>query len=210
MRMPGQVDHLVYAVPDLDRAIEDLEKRLGVRAAPGGRHSGEGTRNALIGLGTDSYLEILAPDPDQPLPSRSLWLGLEGRKTPRLTAWAVKGRHLEALVHRAQESGVRLGHVEAGSRRRPDGSLLQWEFTDPHTVVAEGLVPFFIDWGSSAHPASAAPAGVSLLALRAEHPRPAGVTALLRGLGLQLPVTKGDRAALIAHLETPRGVVELR
>jgi Glyoxalase-like domain len=208
--MSGQVDHLVYAVPDLDRAVEDLEKRLGVRAAPGGRHPGEGSRNALIGLGTGCYLEIVAPDPDQPLPSRPLWLGLEGRKTPRLTAWAVKGRDLQALVHRAQQSGVRLGPVETGSRRRPDGVVLRWEFTDPHAVVAEGLVPFFIDWSSSDHPATAAPAGVSLLALRAEHPRPAGVMALLRGLGLQLPVTKGDRAALIAHLDTPQGVVELR
>ncbi len=208
--MSGQVDHLVYAVPDLDGAVEELENRLGVRAAPGGKHPGEGTRNALIGLGPDCYLEILARDPDQPLPSRPLWLGVEGRTTPRLTAWAVKADRLEALVHRAQEAGVRLGAVESGSRRRPDGVALHWEFTDPHVLVAEGLVPFFIDWGSSPHPAATAPQGATLVALRAEHPNPAGVAALLRGLGLRLPVTKGDRAALVAHLETPGGVVELR
>jgi hypothetical protein len=105
---------------------------------------------------------------------------------------------------------VRLGPVVSGSRKRTDGVLLTWSFTDPHAVVADGLVPFLIDWGTSPHPAASAPAGVSLLALRGEHPNPAGVRSLLRPLGLELPVTKGAQSALIASLETPRGLVELR
>ena len=204
------LDHLVYAVPDLDRGVEELERMLGVRAVAGGRHPGEGTRNALIALGQDSYLEILAPDPGQPLPDRPLWLGLEGLKRPCLTAWAVKVRELEETAGRARASGVRLGPAIEGSRGPADGVLLTWTFTDPHAVVADGLVPFLIDWGASPHPAASAPGGVSLLALRAEHPNPAGVRRLLRALGLNLPITKGPRAALIATLETPRGLVELR
>jgi len=58
-----RVDHLVYAVPDLDAAVSDLERRLGVRAAPGGQHPGRGTSNALIAPGPDSYLALPAPDP---------------------------------------------------------------------------------------------------------------------------------------------------
>jgi hypothetical protein len=204
------VDHLVYAAPDLDSAVEDLERRLGVGAVAGGRHPGEGTRNALIALGPSSYLEILAPDPLQPPPNRALWLGVEGLARARLTAWAVKGRDLEGLVRRAREGGVRLGRVIEGARRRPDGVMLAWSCTDPHTVVADGLVPFFIDWGGSPHPAVSAPQGASLSALRAEHPNPAGVAALLKALGLDLPVTKGPRSALIAVLETSGGLVEMR
>jgi len=205
-----QLDHLVYAVPDLEKGIEQLEAKLGVRAAVGGRHVGEGTRNALIGLGKGAYLEILSPDPGQPLPARPLWLGLEGLSRPRLTAWAVKARGLDDEAARARMAGVRLGPVEEGGRKLPDGRLLSWKFTDPHIQVADGLVPFLIDWGTSPHPSATAPQGITLLALRAEHPNPAGVRPLVRALGLNLPVTKGPRAALIAGLETPKGFVELR
>jgi Glyoxalase-like domain len=205
-----ELDHLVYATPDLERTVEDLEASLGVGAAGGGRHLGEGTRNALIGLGASRYLEILGPDPSQPPPRRPIWLGLEGLGRPRLTAWAMRARNLDGVSHRALAAGARLGAVESGSRRRDDGSLLTWRFTDPHVVVADGLVPFFIDWGASPHPAASAPGGVSLLALRGEHPYPAGVASLLRALGVNLPITKGDRAALIAVLESSGGTVELR
>lgn len=204
------MDHLVYAAPELEAAIDSLERRLGVRAIPGGSHPGEGTRNALIALGPACDLEILAPDPHQTPPNRPLWLGLEGLVKPRLTAWAVKAADLEELGSRAAESGVRLGPVISGSRRRSDGLVLFWRFTDPHVVAADGLAPFFIDWGTSSHPAASAPGGASLAALRAEHPNPAGVADLLRALGVDLPVTKGPRSALIAVLQTPNGLVELR
>ena len=203
------LDHLVFATPDLDRTVGELEGRLDIRAAAGGAHPGEGTRNALIGLGPSSYLEILGPDPGQVPFDRPFWLGLEGLERPRMTAWAVKATDLDELRERAARNGVRLGPVIEGSRRRPDGTRLFWRFTDPHSVVAEGLVPFFIDWGESVHPAATAPQGATLSALRAEHPNPDGVAALLRGLGLPLPVTKGPRAALIAVLQTPKGLVEL-
>ncbi len=47
----SRVDHLVYAVPDLDRGIAYIEQLLGIRATLGGRHVGRGTHNALLALG---------------------------------------------------------------------------------------------------------------------------------------------------------------
>ena len=208
--MKPEIDHLVYATPDLEATVDELEASLGVRAVVGGRHVGEGTRNALLALGPSSYLEILGPDREQPRPGRALWLGLEGLTAPRLTRWAMRSQDLASIDERARAAGARLGPIEDGKRRRADGSLLTWRFTDPHVAPADGLVPFFIDWGPSPHPASSAPPGASLLALRAEHPYPAGVASILRALGIDLPITKGDRPALIAVLEGPKGTVELR
>ena len=63
------VDHLVYGTADLDRGISEVERVLGVRACLGGQHPIWGTRNALVALGPDSYLEIIAPNPDHSPPS---------------------------------------------------------------------------------------------------------------------------------------------
>ena len=95
-------------------------------------------------------------------------------------------------------------------QRRPDGALLSWRYTDPRTVLADGLVPFFIDWGQSPHPAQTAAQGCSLIALRAEHPDAQRVQRLLGDLGIDLPVQSGPRPVLIAVIDSPRGRVELR
>ena len=102
-----------------------------------------------------------------------------------------------------------LGDVRRGSRRRPDGTLLSWTFTDPRTVLGDGLIPFLIDWGESPHPGGA-PTGIELLGLRGEHPTPAEIVAMLRRLNVDLPVSEGPQAALVATFATPRGPVELR
>ena len=206
----ARVDHLVYATPDLNRGVEALEKLLGVRATPGGQHPGRGTRNALITLGPATYLEIIAPDPEQPHPKTPRPFGIDGLKEPRLVAWAAKGDDLDRLKDEASRNGARLGEVISGSRRRTDGVLLSWRYTDPQTVLADGLVPFFIDWGQSPHPARTAAQGASLIALRAEHPDAQRVQRLLRELGLDLPVQKGATPALVAIIDAPRGRVELR
>ena len=204
------VDHLVYAAPALGPAIADLERRLGVRATPGGQHPGEGTRNAIIPLGPAVYLEIVAPDPSQPSPPRPRWFGIDELRAPRLVTWAAKGTRLDELVVAARRIGLPIGPVRSGSRHRPDGTTLTWELTDPLTTVADGIVPFFIDWGTSPHPAGTGPRDIALVGLRAEHPDGDRIGARLLQLGVDLEVTVARGPALIATLETPRGRLELR
>ncbi len=97
-----------------------------------------------------------------------------------------------------------------GSRTRPDGVVLSWRYTDPNVAVADRLVPYFIDWGSSPHPAATAAKGATLIGLRAEHPDAPRVQGLLDQLELALIVRSGPRPALIATIDSPKGRVELR
>jgi hypothetical protein len=206
----AQIDHLVYATPDLDLGVRTIEGLLGVRATAGGQHPGLGTRNALIALGPSSYLEIIGPDLDQPRPARTRRFGIDELKAPRIIGWVAKGSGLERIVGNARNGGIALGSVIAGSRKRPDGVLLSWRYTDPDVVLEHRLIPFFIDWGASPHPASTAPRGATLVAFRAEHPAPERIQGMLRQLGLNLSVQPGDQPALIAIIESPKGRVELR
>ena len=205
-----RLDHLVYATPDLNLGIDTIEKVLGVRATPGGQHPGLGTRNALVALGPTSYLEIIGPDPEQPKPAGPRRFGIDELKAPRIVRWVAKSSDLETVAANAAQKNVKLGPVIPGSRRRPDGVVLSWRYTDPNVVEANGLIPFFIDWGTSPHPSATAARGATLLQVRAEHPDAMRVQKMLDALGLDLRVQKGSAAAIIATIEGARGRVELR
>jgi Glyoxalase-like domain len=205
-----RVDHLVYATPDLEASVNNLEKRLGVRAAAGGQHPGRGTRNALLRLGERSYLEIVGPDPSQAWDDTPRWFGIDANSGSRLMTWAANATSLDDVIANANRNGLRLGPVTSGSRMRSDGVMLRWNFTDPVTIIADGLVPFFIDWGRSPHPAVAAPDGVKLVSMRAEHPEPGKVADALSSLGIPMQVDYNHEPSLIAELQTPNGLIELR
>ena len=206
----GELDHLVYATPDVDATVADLEEKLGVRAATGGRHVGRGTRNALIGLSEFSYFEIIGADPTQPDAPRPLWFGIDTLSAPRLVTWAIQLGDVERVMGDAARAGVILGTLAHGSRQSADGSTLRWRLTNPDVMLDDGLVPFLIDWGSSRHPAASAPRGVTLRSLRGEHPEPDRVSRHLAAVGASLPVVRAARPALVAVLVGRRGEVELR
>lgn len=207
---PLRLDHLVYAVPELGAGVADLEKRLGIRATPGGKHVGLGTHNALIALGEDQYLELIAPDPEQPDPERPRPFGVDALTAGRLVTWAAKESDLEARAEAAREAGYDAGSIVDMSREAPGGQRISWRLTLSSTPVGDGLVPFLIDWGATPSPAGALPKGCRLVGLRAEHPEPGAVRAALDALGAELPLAQAAAASLIASLDTPLGRVELR
>jgi len=203
------LDHIIYASPDLERAIEKVRALTGVEPVHGGSHPGRGTRNALVSLGPDTYIEILAPDPSQS--AEALTLAADRiPQTGRVINWAAKCGDLEEAVESASRNEVDLGRIEPMWRTLPSGSQLAWRLTRG-TLLADGLVPFLIDWGESPHPAASAPSGCALQYFRAEHPDPIRVRDYLALLGLQdmLEVSKGPVPHLLAALSTPNGPVVL-
>lgn len=205
----GDLDHLVYATPDLDATVADLEEKLGVRPATGGRHMGRGTRNALLRLSDFSYLEILAPDPAQNV-AKPLWFGLDTLPAPRLLTWAIQLGDVERVMGDAARAGVMLGTISHGSRQTTDGETLRWRLTNPDAMIDDGIVPFLIDWGVSRHPATTAPRGVTMRAMRGEHPDAERVSRHVAAVSGRLEVVRAPKPALVATLVGKRGEIELR
>jgi hypothetical protein len=206
----SRVDHLVYATGEIYRGIAEIEQLLGIRASLGGGHRTWGTQNALAGLGPRCYLEIIAPDPEHSPSAGARPFDLDQDGPSRLVGWAANATELDQLRAAAFRSGVTLGDVQSGSRQRPDGTILRWTLTDLCCVVADGIIPFFIDWGLSTHPAPTAAAGATLVSLRAQHPNAGKVSEMLRALALPLSVTTGPGPALVAEIDCRKGRVLLR
>ena len=58
--MISSVDHIIIAVKNLDQAISDYEKILGIAPCWKGKHNELGTENALFNC-ENTYLELLSP-----------------------------------------------------------------------------------------------------------------------------------------------------
>ncbi len=132
------LDHAVIAVRDLDIAIQDY-RALGFTVRPGGIHTNRATHNALIVFADSTYLELLAPTGEAPLPglvdfSVLLQLG-EG-----LAGFALRSADLDADVSRLRSAGFDVGVAIPGERRRSDGTLIRWKLA----LLGGGFAPFLI------------------------------------------------------------------
>ncbi|HEX8865497.1 MAG TPA: VOC family protein [Lentzea sp.] len=192
------IDHLVYAAPDLDAAVLDIEQRFGVRASGGGQHLGLGTHNKLLALGRLTYLEIIAPDPRQPEPELPRPFGVDGVVAPGLVAWAVTCDDISRARDEAAARGFDPGHVIDGQRRTASGEVLRWRLTS--NALVGGVVPFLISWGSTPSPALSAPGDLVLESLHVEHPDPALIAPQLYALGADVEVRLGSAPALVAEI----------
>jgi catechol 2,3-dioxygenase-like lactoylglutathione lyase family enzyme len=202
------LDHLVYAAPDLTEAVDDLERRFGVRAAAGGQHRGRGTHNALLSFGDGRYLEIIAPDPSQPGSATPLPFGVDSSSSARLAGWAWRVDDIDAAVALARQAGFDPGDPVAMHRLTTDGVELHWRLT--LNAAGGSQVPFLIDWGETPHPSRSSPAGLRLLSLRIEHPEPDTIAAALSAMGAEADVAAAPHVAIVATIESALGRHELR
>lgn len=211
MEATAAVDHLLLGVADLDRGVDWVEKRTGVRAVAGGSHPGVGTRNALLSLGGRRYLEIIAPDPAQT--AYNFHIDVRSLAEPRLITWAAAAADIDALAKTAREAGRQVFGPRDGSRARPDGKTLRWKTCGVMSSFgAPGIepCPFFIQWAAeSPHPSQDSPAGCELRSFEIEHPQAADLKAALAQLGIAATVKQGEAVRLRVTLKTPKGEVEL-
>ncbi|HTQ59844.1 MAG TPA: VOC family protein [Candidatus Solibacter sp.] len=217
-KVPAVLDHILLGCSDLDRGIDFVEQHTGVRAAFGGVHPGRGTRNALLSLGEKHYLEIIAPDPKQQTPDvapmflRSagpLLQQLESLKTPRLVGWAAHPGDLNQFATRLRNANISFDGPTPGSRKRPDGRLLEWKtlnLKDDHG----SLLPFFIEWSAGTiHPSADAPSGCKLVQFEIATPEPQELAQTASLLDLNVKIVKESTSQLRATIAGPEGDLSL-
>ena len=202
------LDHILLGCSDLQRGIDFVEQRTGVRAAFGGVHPGRGTQNALLSLGTRRYLEIIAPNPQQSATDEH-YSGLRTFKEPRLIGWAAHPGDLQVLAGDLAKGGIVTQGPTPGSRKRPDGRVLQWK-TLALKNDADGLLPFFIEWSTDTlHPSEDAPTGCQLLRFELLTPDPGSLAKTTAKLMLSVPIAKGSSPQLHAVITGPKGKLDV-
>ena len=209
MNNTERIDHLVYTASNLTTGMDEIERLLGVRPVPGGQHPDFGTHNALLSIGSSTYLEVIAPDPSLKSPEQGLLFRKHFKQTPRLTRWVISTDEIDELANKVSDGGFNLGNVQSGSREKPDGTVLSWKLTDIRVMPLDGAVPFLISWGDTPHPARSAPQAGELVELKIEHPNPSKVKEALELIGVKIKVIEAVRIRLIAIIKTKKGEKEI-
>jgi hypothetical protein len=211
--MGPSIDHLAVAATSLDgRELDDF---LGVTLSPGGRHARMGTHNRLLRLGSGTYLELIAIDPDAATPGRARWFDLDD---PAMRARLASGPRLVHWVVRVDTTELPPLPIDVGAWEAFQRGDLSWQLTvrPDGTLPGDGVVPSLIcwsgsGWSGSAHPATRLPdLGVRLEALELEHPRADEVQRQFDAVGLGQRCRPGAVPCIIAHLRTPGGARILR
>src|SRR5689334_10213034 len=160
-----RVDHVSYAAEHdgLQATAERLSKLIGVDPVDGGIHPRFGTRNVILPLAHERYVEVVEaldhPASDkapfgQAVKARSElgggWLG-----------WVVAVDDLTALESRLGRESV------PGNRFRPDGHELKWRQIGVKGLQSDPQLPFFISWEGEGddHPSQGASCDLHLTAL---------------------------------------------
>lgn len=202
------VDHLMWGAADLEEGMAAIRRLFDAEPVPGGAHPGLGTRNALLGLADGRYLEIIAPDPDQPQ-TGGFATALADLVHPALITWALGRRDLAGVARQLAAAGLDTRGPVLTRRTTPDGAELAWELLFPRGHEFGALMPFFIDWGEGAHPTDdLRPAG-TLEAITVESPHAAALRRLLGNVDVPLVVREAAEPALHATIGTAHGEVVL-
>ena len=192
--MASRFDHAVIGAAHLGDAADIVEARLGADLTGGGKHPLMATHNRLMRL-KDGYLEVIAVDPNAPIPGRIRWYALDSPETvgrladgPRALCWVAA---VDDIEQAAAGCGYKCGRIIEVTRGN-----LHWRLTIPDdgSLAFGGILPALIEWPPGITPVAALPdSGLALAGLKASHPNPAMVMNCLDrlGLGHLMEITEG-------------------
>lgn len=205
-----KIDHIVYCTDDLEGEVERLEEKLRCSFSPGGRHLTEGTKNKLLNLGEECYLEVLAVDQDNVdiLPPR--WMGIDFLTKSQVTRWALKTTNPRADSEILKNFNPAMGQINGGQRINEEGKKLEWDLVMPLSKPEVEIMPFMTDWSrSDVHPTDALPQFCALLGVQLYHPNPKHLQPYLDLLVSGFSIIRGEEVQIQVKIKSPNGIVIL-
>jgi hypothetical protein len=183
-------DHIAIGAATLEAGAAAVAAALGGAMGPGGRHPQMGTWNRLSATGPDTFLEVIAVDPEAAAPGRARWFGLDDPAVAaRIAAKAqpvglvARTFDLDGALARSAEAGFDLGRPVEASR-----GDLRWRFAvrDDGAVPEGGAAPLLIEWPAGPHPAGRMQdAGLRYAGLTLRGPDRARLRRLMAALGAE-------------------------
>ena len=139
--MISSVDHIIIAVKNLDQAISDYEKILGIAPCWKGKHNELGTENALFNC-ENTYLELLSPCDAGP--GTEFVNSLLAVKGDHLAGIALGTKNIEEVKEVLNKDGyeVEISSGEATSER--DGKIRRWKNIFLPSTLSRELFIFII------------------------------------------------------------------
>ncbi len=214
--MINKLDHIVIAATSLDSGAEYIRYELGVDVPKGGFHQTMGTHNHLMQLGNDSYLELIAIDPQAEPPSHPRWFGLDEalmreslHASPRLITWVMNTTDIRGVKQAAE--------FDIGRTTELSRDQLRWQIalSDDGRLLGNGLLPYVIEWHSQPHPSRGmADLGCRLLSLKLFHNRVKWLESKLNSIDaghlVEIEqIADSESPYLSVAIETPGGVKSL-
>jgi catechol 2,3-dioxygenase-like lactoylglutathione lyase family enzyme len=214
------VDHVIFAVDDLEGAARDYDQKLGFAVSAGGVHPGAGTHNRLIVL-DPAYVELIARLPETTL-RPGFPISYMFARAPGPLGYVLNSDDLDADVSAIRARGLTVEGPHIGRLEGPDGSARGWRVAwvgaDERLGAEHWRLPFIIQHDSDgaerlrriAAPGDPLPHPVGARRLShvtlAVHDLEAGMRCYERAFGLRADVTGIDAAlqARTARIPLPQ------
>jgi hypothetical protein len=136
-----KVDHASVCGSQLE-ALQKSFAAIGLAADYGGPHAHGGTQMALLGFDDGSYLELIAPKSGA-VGGESGWAKMIAQDAGPC-AWAIGSSDLKSDIAELKGRGLATEGPVAGSRKRPDGTAIEWETATIGTGAPGAVLPFMI------------------------------------------------------------------
>jgi catechol 2,3-dioxygenase-like lactoylglutathione lyase family enzyme len=135
-----RIDHVIYAVSDLNRAVDRFSQDFGLQAIGGGEHREFGTRNEIVPVGSGQFIELLAVAVAQPRHPVAILLSELIRAGDRPMGLCLRPKNVDDVASRLSIA------VTNAERHNPGGELLRWRLAGVEAALGPERLPFFVDW----------------------------------------------------------------